>query len=124
MHRQRLPCVRHPPASFEADNDWLSAQTALCAFAATLVCVLVYLLRHPTRLNPLYGTGMGAVFAGTLLVARVALLEREFTVSCSYSPTFNFQTPFQIAEPLPFFSCALCHSQRALMHADALYHFI
>ncbi len=57
-------------------------QTALCAFTAAVVCVLAYVLRHPARLSPLYGAGMGVLFAAALLLTRLALLEREFTVRC------------------------------------------
>jgi hypothetical protein len=55
-------------------------QVAVCAFAATAVCILVVAIRHPSHVSPPYALAIGALFAGTLLASRFFLLEREFRV--------------------------------------------
>jgi hypothetical protein len=104
-----------------------SLQAAFCAFAATLVCIIVFAIRHPVRLSPLYAVAMGTLFAGVLLATRFVLLEREFTVPLNFhcniaaaAGVFLFagllvmqmhKTPsrmFMLAPCLLSFTCASC----------------
>lgn len=107
-----------PPHAFCAWLQCLSGfrlQAALCAFAATVVCALVYGMRHPLRISPLYGLAMGLLFAGTLLAARFALLEREFRVRLTPR-----KADFDICGPICM--CVLqrvydrCHWRAVSMH--------
>lgn len=56
-------------------------QAAISLAVSTLLCVGIYAMTAPSRFSPLYSLGMGLLFAISIAVTRVWLVEHQWQVT-------------------------------------------